>query len=160
MFTQQCPAAEGFCFCIRKSVIESQGYLDEVYGKGYHEERDYSYRAITNGWKNVLIDDLYMYHKNFASFGVKQRQELIKENDEIFDSRWLKFEQNYIKENNLKHPAKVIEKELYPFRSFFFGHNYKDYSNIEHIFSIKRRGKWLVLSLFGLKIKWRNYGEK
>lgn len=43
------PAAEGFCFCIRKDVIQQQGYLDEVYGRGYHEEVDFAYRAITNG---------------------------------------------------------------------------------------------------------------
>ena len=60
------PSAEGFCFCIKKQVIDDIGYLDEAYGKGYHEEVDFSYRSIKAGWKNVLIDDLYVYHRDSA----------------------------------------------------------------------------------------------
>ena len=78
------PAAEGFCFCIRKEVIEQQGCLDEVWGKGYHEEVDFAYRSITNGWKNVLIDDLYVYHKRQASFGSENRAKLIEQNNPNF----------------------------------------------------------------------------
>lgn len=82
------PAAEGYCFCIRKEVFLQQGGLDEIYGKGYHEEVDFSYRANDNGWKNVLIDDLYVYHKRHASFGTAQRSELIKQNTKTFINRW------------------------------------------------------------------------
>lgn len=90
-------SCEGFCFCIRRKVIEEQGGLDEVYGKGYHEEVDFSYRAIKNGWKNVLIDDLYVFHKRHASFGVAQREELIAKNNIVFHKRWDGFINNYVK---------------------------------------------------------------
>ena len=43
------PDSEGFCFCIRRELVEQQGYLDEIYGRGYFEETDFSYRAIING---------------------------------------------------------------------------------------------------------------
>ncbi|MBQ8635858.1 glycosyltransferase [bacterium] len=81
-------AAEGFCFCVRKDVIQEIGYFDEVFGKGYHEEVDFAYRAFSKGWFNVLIDDLYVYHKKNASFGEFNSNELIVKNDKIFHERW------------------------------------------------------------------------
>lgn len=107
------PEAEGFCFCIRKKVIDEQGYLDEIYGKGYHEEVDFSYRAITNGWKIVLIDDLYVYHKRQASFGEHERERLLSQNNEVFYSRWEGFRQKYKEDNNLVNPVIAIEKEIF-----------------------------------------------
>ena len=107
------PEAEGFCFCIRKKVIEQQGFLDEIFGKGYHEEVDFSYRAITNGWKIVLIDDLYVYHKRQASFGVEEREKLLDQNNEVFYSRWEGFRQKYKEDNNLVNPVIAIEEQVF-----------------------------------------------
>lgn len=107
------PEAEGFCFCIRKKVIEQQGFLDEIYGKGYHEEVDFSYRAITNGWKIVLIDDLYVYHKRQASFGGSERDKLLSQNNEVFYSRWEGFRQKYKEDNNLVNPVIAIEEKVF-----------------------------------------------
>ena len=146
-------AAEGFCFCIRKQVIEQQGYLDEIYGKGYHEEIDFSYRAITNGWKNVLIDDLYVYHKRHASFGIKQREKQIQKNDAVFLSRWEGFKEKYEKEHNLKNPINKIKREMFPFKTFF-----------SNLFSIKnsydKRHKIVTILGVKVKIKVYNYPKK
>jgi len=96
-------SAEGFCFCIRKDVIQDIGYFDEIFGKGYHEEVDFAYRAFSNGWFNVLIDDLYVYHKKNASFGEFNSNELIVKNDKIFHERWDDFVEihmaDYLPEN-------------------------------------------------------------
>lgn len=100
-------SAEGFCFCIRKEVIQEIGYFDEVFGKGYHEEVDFAYRAFTNGWFNVLIDDLYVYHKKNASFGEFNSNELIVKNDKIFHERWDDFVEMNI--SNFT-PEKIITK--------------------------------------------------
>lgn len=109
------PSAEGFCYCIRKKVLDEIGLLDETYGKGYCEEIDFSYRAIKNGWDNALIDNLYVYHKRCASFGQKQRQKLLKENEPAFNQKWQNFRGNYIRTNNLeKNPIESIKKELFP----------------------------------------------
>ena len=107
------PSAEGFCFCIRRSVTEKIGFLDEVFGKGYHEEVDYSYRAIVNGWKNILIDNLYVFHKRHASFGIETREFLIKQNDKVFNERWSGFREKYIEEHNLKNPMEKIYWDLF-----------------------------------------------
>ena len=81
-----CP--EGFCFCIRKEVIDQIGYLDEVFGMGYCEETDYAFRAMDNGWRTCLIDNLFVYHKHHASFGSARRDEQIKHNQVILWNRW------------------------------------------------------------------------
>ena len=154
------PSAEGFCYCIRKEVIEQQGYLDTTWGKGYHEEIDYSYRAITNGWKNVLIDDLYVYHKSLASFGSKQRNKLIKQNSIEFSKRWGHFCAEYVQKNDLSNPIEAIEREMFPNeniskrilceRSFF-----------EYIFSLKNSfdRRYKILTIFGVSIKWKRRGK-
>lgn len=113
------PAAEGFCFCIRKEVIKQQGFFDEIWGKGYHEEVDFAYRSVTNGWKNVLIDDLYVYHKRQASFGSENREKLIEQNNPEFFKRWDGFRDKYIKENNLVNPVLEIEKKMFPANPIF-----------------------------------------
>ena len=149
--------AEGFCFCIRRDVIEQQGYLDEIWGKGYHEEVDFAFRAITNGWINVLIDDLYVYHKRQASFGKDVRKKLISQNNPIFLSRWEGFKEKYIQENNLLNPMIQIERELFPFKSFFFKKQYINgckYNFFEHLFSIKnsKDKRHKIISILGIKI--------
>ena len=81
-----CP--EGFCFCIRKEVIQQIGYLDEIFGIGYCEETDYAFRAMDSGWRACLIDNLFVYHKHHASFGAETRKKQIDKNKEILWSRW------------------------------------------------------------------------
>lgn len=81
-----CP--EGFCFCIRKDVIKNIGYLDEIFGKGYCEETEYTLRALNVEWRIVLIDNLYIYHKRHASFGTEARRLQIEKNKKILWDRW------------------------------------------------------------------------
>lgn len=81
-----CP--EGFCFCIRKKVIDNIGALDEIFGMGYCEETDLALRALNAGYRTVLIDDLYVYHKRHASFGLEKRNLQMKRNSSILWQRW------------------------------------------------------------------------
>ena len=79
---------DGFCFCLRRAVPEQVGMFDEEYGPGYFEETDLGMRARRAGWKTVLIDNLYVYHKARASFGEKRNRELLERNAVLFNSRW------------------------------------------------------------------------
>ncbi len=78
------PTAIGFCMAMNRNVIDRIGVFDdETYGKGYCEEGDWCFRAKTAGYKNVLIPNLYVYHKLGASFDLhseKSRDERIEEN--------------------------------------------------------------------------------
>lgn len=61
--------AVGFCMYILRSVIDEIGYFDDVnFGKGYGEEVDFSFRAAYKGYKNVLCDNTFIFHKGRASF--------------------------------------------------------------------------------------------
>ncbi|MDR2644398.1 MAG: glycosyltransferase [Endomicrobium sp.] len=105
--------AEGFCFCIRRKVIEQQGYLDEIYGHGYYEETDFTVRAIKNGWKSVLIDNLYIGHARHGSFLSKdKRSYLVDKNSKIFKTRWGNFVDSYIEEKFITNPIKKIKNKL------------------------------------------------
>lgn len=79
---------DGFCFCLRKSVIQQIGLFDERYHPGYYEETDFGMRARQVGWKTVLIDNLYVYHKAQASFGANRNQELVQRNETLFNELW------------------------------------------------------------------------
>ena len=79
---------EGFCFAIRKSVTDKIGKLDEIFGKGYCEEDDLVLRALYNGYKTVLIDNLIVAHKSHASFTSEVRKLYLEHNLKIFRRRW------------------------------------------------------------------------
>lgn len=64
----------GFCMYIRRSVIEEIGCFDEVkFETGYGEEVDFSFRAARRGYKNLLCDNAFVFHKGGASFLDAQR---------------------------------------------------------------------------------------
>lgn len=64
------PTAVGFCMALSRSAIEQVGFFDEVlFGKGYGEENDFSRRAVNEGLRNVLCDDIYIAHFGGRSFG-------------------------------------------------------------------------------------------
>ncbi len=64
------PTAVGFCMAVARSAIDRIGVFDqELFGKGYGEENDFSMRASAAGLKNVLCDDVYVAHLGGRSFG-------------------------------------------------------------------------------------------
>jgi|TARA_R110000772_G_scaffold46915_3_gene107239 GT2 family glycosyltransferase len=64
------PTAVGFCVYITRAALDTLGLFDEdAFGRGYGEENDFSRRAASRGWRNVLCADLFVYHQGGASFG-------------------------------------------------------------------------------------------
>lgn len=76
----------GFCLLIRRDVIRTIGVFDTVFGLGYCEESDYHYRVRSAGWRAVVADDTFVYHKQGASF--LDGNERMHRNLEIFRQRW------------------------------------------------------------------------
>ena len=63
------PTAVGFCMYIRRVCLRETGLFDaEVFGKGYGEENDFSLRAASRGWRNLLAADIFVYHSGSVSF--------------------------------------------------------------------------------------------
>ncbi len=131
-------SCHGFCFCMRRNVMEEMNGLDEAYGRGYHEEVDFCYRAITAGYECALIDNLYVFHKHHASFGTKQRSELMKRNDAIFQSRWKGFVYKWHDANSALNPIEVIQNDIY--------------GKIFKIFKRVKRGNYREIYFLGIKL--------
>ena len=66
------PTAVGFCMYIRHEVLADTGLFNfAVYGRGFGEENDFCELAKEAGWKIRLADDVFVYHKGKASFGLE-----------------------------------------------------------------------------------------
>jgi len=74
------PAAVGFCMLIKRNVIKEIGFFaEEIFGKGYGEEDEFSMRAMQKGHKSVLCDDTFIFHKGCASF--LDKRDRLKQNN-------------------------------------------------------------------------------
>ncbi|MBG9589847.1 glycosyltransferase [Cytobacillus firmus] len=85
------PTGVGFCMALNRNVVDLIGVYDEqTFGKGYAEENDWCMRARKFGYKNVLIPNLFVYHKHGASFNQLpgSKQEMINENLKKLNKRY------------------------------------------------------------------------
>lgn len=73
------PTGVGFCFYVRRTLLDEVGAFDPVFGAGYGEENDFCLRAAAFGWRNVLCDDAFVVHTGARSF-VAQKQVLVPRN--------------------------------------------------------------------------------
>jgi len=62
------PTGVGFCFYVRRALIDAIGAFDPAFGAGYGEENDFCLRAARAGYRNVLADDAYVRHTGGRSF--------------------------------------------------------------------------------------------
>ncbi len=82
-------AAIGFCFLIKREVIEKIGYWPESYGPGYFEDTEYSIRAIRSGYKVVIAQGAYVVHLEHSSFKKTGFfDELFQRNQRLFYERF------------------------------------------------------------------------
>ncbi|MET0258486.1 MAG: glycosyltransferase, partial [Methylobacterium sp.] len=59
----------GFCLFISAASRAVLGLLDtETFGRGYGEENDFCLRAAAAGFRNVLAEDVFVYHVGEVSF--------------------------------------------------------------------------------------------
>ena len=73
------PLIHGFCFTVRREVINDIGYFDEeAFPYGYGEEDDYCIRAVNAGWSLAISTDTYVWHKKSGSYTTERRRELVK----------------------------------------------------------------------------------
>ena len=80
----------GFCFLIKRSVVQQIGYLDELYSPGHFEDDDYCYRTRLAGYRLMIAGDVFVHHYGSASF-IKDPirfEELISINYNKFITKW------------------------------------------------------------------------
>lgn len=90
---QVTPVAVGFCLLVRAEVIRLFGYLDPVYGLGYHEENDLIMRANRRGYGSVLANRAFVAHIGAASFSLTADASGAAggRNERIFHARYPEF---------------------------------------------------------------------
>ncbi len=73
------PTGVGFCFFVRRALLDEIGGFDPAFGAGYGEENDLCMRAAAAGWRNVLADDAFVLHTGGRSFE-RQKDALVPKN--------------------------------------------------------------------------------
>ncbi|HEY7903359.1 MAG TPA: glycosyltransferase [Casimicrobiaceae bacterium] len=92
------PTGVGFCFYVRRALLDDIGLFDPRYGAGYGEENDFCLRAAAHGWRNVVADDTFVAHTGGRSFK-EQKAALVPKNTATLLARHPGFEaivQHYI----------------------------------------------------------------
>lgn len=75
------PSGVGFCMGMSLNVWQKIGPFNEsVFGRGYGEENDWSMRARAAGYRNVMVPNLFVYHKGSAIFGQKTKERQQRQN--------------------------------------------------------------------------------
>jgi len=105
------PTAHGFCMYIKRSVLEEVGYFDEeAFGKGYGEENDFCFRCFDYGYRHLLCDNTYIYHKESQSFS-KKKYDLMKNAEKVLEERYPKY-LNALRDWNSKRPIKYVGQNI------------------------------------------------
>ena len=80
-FYAEVPTGVGFCMGVNYDLTQEIGFfVEEEFGKGYGEENDWCQRAIRQGYSNIIVPNLFVYHKHGGSFSAEEKQKLMKEN--------------------------------------------------------------------------------
>ncbi len=99
------PTGVGFCMGINKNLVDTIGMFDEAFGKGYGEENDWCQRAIEDGYKNLHITNLFVYHKHGGSFASEEKQRLIAQNLRLLNQKHPTYDrqvQSLVEKNELE----------------------------------------------------------
>jgi len=73
------PLVNGFCYAVRRKLIERIGYFDEEsFPQGYGEEDDFCLRAAAAGFLCAVATDAYVFHVKSATFTSDRRKPLVE----------------------------------------------------------------------------------
>jgi GT2 family glycosyltransferase/glycosyltransferase involved in cell wall biosynthesis len=83
------PFLNGFCFLIRRKVVDAIGLFDETtFPRGYGEENDFCMRARRAGFSTAVAGDAYVWHSQARSFSHDKRKRLADESTEVMFARY------------------------------------------------------------------------
>lgn len=80
----------GYCYLVKKSVLDKVGYLDERFTPGNYEDNDLSLRILLEGYKLLLCKNVFIHHFGSASFGenMQNYMNIFYSNKRKFDDKW------------------------------------------------------------------------
>lgn len=130
---------DGACFSIRRKCIDMIGHFNEIYSPGYFEELDFCMRVLQKGFRCVLMENLYVYHKSHASFGQKKTSEYMERNQKRF---YLDWGEEYTKLKQIlfkKEHKKRVFCSFYPYWYYVFVESLLKISRIIPNGSVRRK---------------------
>jgi len=73
------PTGVGFCMAFNRRAVSQLSLFDEqAFPRGYGEENDFCMRALKAGWYNVIVGNLFVYHRHGTSFGTNEKKRLLE----------------------------------------------------------------------------------
>ena len=89
------PTGVGFCMGMSRKAISRVGELDaKTFYKGYGEENDWCQRAIKLGYKNVQVENLFVYHKHGGSFLSEDKKRYIERNAKLLNKMYPNYDKD------------------------------------------------------------------
>lgn len=104
-FTQELQGFIFFCVMIKRDVIKTIGYLDEIFEVGHGEDADYTFRAIKAGFevyqvpynlsvgytaeRGMILGGFPIYHESFQTRKhISNMEDIIRKNENILRKRY------------------------------------------------------------------------
>jgi GT2 family glycosyltransferase/glycosyltransferase involved in cell wall biosynthesis len=88
------PSGVGFCMAMNETVVQKIGFFDvETFGEGYAEENDWCLRAQANGYRNVMVPNLFVYHEHGGSYQLENKRLLLEKNLKVINDRFSGYHQ-------------------------------------------------------------------
>ncbi|MCK5536248.1 MAG: glycosyltransferase family 2 protein, partial [Bacteroidales bacterium] len=107
------PTGVGFCMGVNYNVTKKIGFFDEItFKKGYGEENDWCQRAKKDGFRNIMVPNLFVYHKHGGSFPSEEKNQLITENYQLLLKKHPNYDsdiQNFILDDPYEKLRLVLE---------------------------------------------------
>lgn len=120
-------SCDGACLCVLKELFEKTGGFDETIQLNKYVKKDFALKLNKMGYKNILIDDLYICTKYTSDFYDIQKVRLAEKDLGNYKEKWEDFLDEWHKKYSQKNPVLKIEKEMFPIRWLFF--RIRRYSN-------------------------------
>lgn len=100
------PLVNGFCFAVRRKVLDQIGYFDEQrFPLGYGEEDDLCLRAIDAGYICGIATNAYVFHTKSASFTSERRKLLSAQGQAMLFEKYGKERLSALTEVMRSHPG-------------------------------------------------------
>jgi len=82
------PVSIGFCYLVRRSLIDNHGLFDSIFGLGYNEENDFCMRVNALGYSALIANHAFVRHLGSVSFTPSVKAELNERNFRILLDRY------------------------------------------------------------------------
>lgn len=126
------PTGVGFCMACSRNALNAVGFLDsDTYGRGFGEENDWCQSAIKAGFKNVMVENLFVFHNHGATFQSDEKVALIEDHLKKLNKRFPNYngdvarycEANPLKELRSFAYARAFLKSIPGFKTVYLTHD-------------------------------------